>query len=123
MRVAVEMILLLIEEDSVSQRIVHEALGVKFVMLNLINEEIQREVEFEEQYVQDCLWIVLNTCGVSNQGARDMQAANGIDLLYYVCETKPSLSSVCLKIMRVVLSKFPAIVLQSFLSPSNVNQM
>jgi hypothetical protein len=123
MRVVVEMILLLIEEDSVSAKIVHDSLGVKFVLLNLINEEIQHEVEFEEQYVQDCLWILLNICGISNQGALDVVAANGVDLLYYVCECKPGLATMSLKVMRVVLTNYPTIMLAPFLNPHNVKQL
>ena len=118
-----EMILLLIEEDHVSAKIVHDSLGVKFVLLNLINDEIQHEVEFEEQYVQDCLWILLNICGISNQGALDVVAANGVDLLYYMCESKPGLVTMSLKVMTVVLTNYPTIMLAPFLNPHNVKQM
>jgi hypothetical protein len=123
MRVVVEMILLLIEDDAVCKKVAHESLGVKFVILNLINEEIQREADFEEQFVQDCLWVWFSLCDVSNQGAFDVVASNGLDLLYYVCECKPSLVVICLKIMRVLLIKFPAIILASFLNAQNLKQM
>ena len=123
MPVVVELLLLLIEEHPASQRTVHDVLGVKFVLLNLINEELQRNSDFEEQYIQDCLWLLLNVCGVSNQGALDVVAANGVDLLYFLCETKPSLVSICLQIMRALLSFSPAVMLPPFLSAENLKQL
>ena len=123
MPVVVELLLLLIEEHPASQRTVHDVLGVKFVLLNLINEELQRNSDLEEQYIQDCLWLLLNVCGVSNQGAMDVVAANGVDLLYFLCETKPSLVSICLQIMRALLSFSPAVMLPPFLSAENLKQL
>jgi hypothetical protein len=123
MPVVVELLLLLIEAHPASQRTVHDVLGVKFVLLNLINEELQRNSDFEEQYIQDCLWLLLNVCGVSNQGAMDVVAANGVDLLYFLCETKPSLVSICLQIMRALLSFSPAVMLPPFLSAENLKQL
>ena len=123
MPVAVELLLLLIEAHPASQRTVHDVLGVKFVLLNLINEELQRNSDLEEQYIQDCLWLLLNVCGVSNQGAMDVVAANGVDLLYFLCETKPSLVSICLQIMRALLSFSPAVMLPPFLSAENLKQL
>lgn len=123
MPVVVELLLLLIEAHPASQRTVHDVLGVKFVLLNLINEELQRNSDLEEQYIQDCLWLLLNVCGVSNQGALDVVAANGVDLLYFLCETKPSLVSICLQIMRALLSFSPAVMLPPFLSAENLKQL
>ena len=123
MPVVVELLLLLIEAHPASQRTVHDVLGVKFVLLNLINEELQRNSDLEEQYIQDCLWLLLNVCGVSNQGALDVVAANGVDLLYFLCETKPSLVSNCLQIMRALLSFSPAVMLPPFLSAENLKQL
>ena len=123
MPVVVELLLLLIEEHPASQKTVHDVLGVKFVLLNLINEELQRNSDFEEQYIQDCLWLLLSVCGVSNQGALDVVAANGVDLLYFLCETKPSLVSICLQIMRALLSFSPAVMLPPFVSAENLKQL
>jgi hypothetical protein len=65
--VAVELLLLLIDGDAASQKIVRDTLGVKFVLMSLINVELQSGSDFDEEYMQDCLWIVLSVCGASNQ--------------------------------------------------------
>jgi hypothetical protein len=103
MRVAIELLLLLIEDDNTSQRTTHEVLGVKFILLSLINVEIQSQTDFDEQYVQDCLWVVLNTCIMSHQGAIDLAEVNGTELLLYLCESRPSLAFMSLKIIRLLV--------------------
>ena len=103
MRVAIELLLLLIDGDVASQKITHDCLGVKFVMLSLINVEVQSQVDFDEEYVQDCLWVLLNTCVLSEQGALDVAAINGTELLLYLCESRPGLGLMCLKIIRLLV--------------------
>ena len=103
MRVAIELLLLLIDGDVASQKIAHYALGVKFVMLSLINVEVQSQIDFDEEYVQDCLWVLLNTCVLSEQGALDVAAINGTELLLYLCESRTSLVLMCLKIVRLLV--------------------
>lgn len=118
MRVAVELLLLLIDGDVASQRVVHDVLGVKFLLLRLINAEIQRGFDFDDQYIQDALLIVLNTCVISDQGAVDVAAANGVDMLLYLCESRPNLVVLCLKIMRLIVCTHPDVVFASFVDRS-----
>ena len=113
MRVAVELLLLLIDGDVASQRVVHDVLGVKFLLLRLINAEIQRGFDFDDQYIQDALLIVLNTCVISDQGALDVAAVNGVDMLLYLCESRPNLVLLCMKIVRLIACNHPDVVFPS----------
>jgi hypothetical protein len=118
MRVAVELLLLLIDGDVASQRVVHDVLGVKFLLLRLINVEIQRGFDFDDLYIQDALLIVLNTCVISDQGALDVAAVNGVDMLLYLCESRPNFVVLCLKIMRLIVCNHPDVVFASFVDRS-----
>ncbi len=123
MHVAVELLLLLIDSDAASQKVVHDAIGVKFVLMNLMNVEIQKASDFDDQYMQDCLWILFNICVVSNQGALDVVSCNGVDLLLYLCDTYASLVVVCLSVIRALVSNFPDIMFASLVDAAAASHL
>jgi hypothetical protein len=123
MHVAIELLLLLIDSDAASQKVVHDAIGVKFVLMNLMNVEIQKASDFDDQYMQDCLWILFNICVVSNQGALDVVSCNGVDLLLYLCDTYASLVVVCLSVIRALVSNFPDIMFASLVDAAAASHL
>ena len=108
------------DNDAAARKIVHDVLGMKRVMLNLINTEIQRAVDFDVQYVKDCLGVALKMCDVTAQGAADCVAVKGTDLLLYLCETCPDLVGVCLRIMALMLQKSAALLVPSLMDKTNL---
>ena len=108
------------DDDAAARKIVHDVLGVKRVMLNLINTEIRRAVDFDVQYVKDCLGVALRMCDVTAQGAADCVAVKGTDLLLYLCECRPNLVGICLRIMSLLLQKSSALLMPSFMDKANL---
>lgn len=115
--------MLLIDGDAVAAQMAHQVLGVKFILISLINVEIQKSFDIDEQYIMDCLCLVLETCNVSKQGAIDCAATKGVELLLYLSESYPNLVLICLKIVRLLLCSFPAVMLSSFFDKANLAHM